>query len=773
MTRRMTSAPSGRDWIEQAIAEASAANEAGRYREAVDKLSAASASVGAGPLRRELRVGLARELGLAHLGLEHLREARHALLLALEQADGEPALGELVRATLADCELMTGDGRAARRWLTERGRDRRATLLSLARLELFEGELELTDQLLQACEQSPGGTSHFAPPSTALRSLAAIWAGRPDQARMLYDGVANQGSPHWELARLVMLRAVWVQQRDGRYLQLALGAAEQVRFGERQGARSPGVVAAAAAHHALILALTGELGLALDAADTAYAHIGDLTLPEWPRQAILHDLAVVYRDAGREERWRSVVAAFNELAPGPWLDRMQRVTGGRAAGAVDPTTLRGGRGPLSAADGALVEAALRLVEDRRDPATTLLGTLCEGLGAHGGAWRAEDGPVIARVGTGLGADPTADEAGVRLALDGGAHIRLLGVEASAVARLDMRALSRLADGARRLAREREGQRALQEALELAEAHRQAAEENLERSRRPGSGPVLGGRFAGVTGRSDRLRDVLDRLATLSTTALPVLLEGAPGVGRRHLARAFAALDGEDGAATPLIDAELLPDEGQVAVLERLAGRGRGACYVVANAEHLAPDACAWLLEQVVHAGRVGARPIVTLDRSAEGATAAALRRALAAGRVLVPGLDERLEDLPLLLDAFAREVGRRPEEIATATRAMLARRIFPGHVGELRAAVHHAAVRAERGTLTPEHFEAAPPAELATSLTESLGLGYHDAVKSFRRDLLRHALEQTGNNRTRAAELLGLQRTYFMRLIRDIDAPEA
>ncbi|MCB9736231.1 MAG: hypothetical protein H6745_26895 [Deltaproteobacteria bacterium] len=768
----MTSPPSGpRDRVELAIAEAIAANEAGRYREAVDKLSAASASVGAGPLRRELRVALARELGVAHLGIEHLREARHALLLALEQADGDPALAELVRASLADCELMTGDGRAARRWLTDRGRDRRATLLSQARLELFEGELDVTEQLLQACDQAPGGTSHFAPPSTALRSLAAIWAGRPDQARMLYDGVASHGNPHWELVRLAMLRAVWVQKRDARYLQLALGVAEQLRFGERQGPRHPGLAAAAAAHHALILALTGELELALDAADTAYAHIGDLTLPEWPRQAVLHDLAVVYRDAGRDERWKTVVSAFNELAEGPWLERMRRVTGARAAHAVDPTALGGGRGPLSATDGALVEAALRLVEDRRDPATTLLGTLCEGLGAHGGIWRADDGRPVARVGTALSATPASAEVGVRLALEGGGHIELVGVEAASVARLDMRALSRLADGARRLAREREGQRALQEALELAEAGRLRAEESLERSRRPGSATALGGRFSGVVGRSDRLRDVLDRLAALAGTALPVLLEGAPGCGRRHLARAFAGLDeGGDGAATPLVDAELLPEDGQVAVLERLAGRARGAAYIVANAEHLGAEACAWLLDQ---AASGASRPIATLDRAAEGDAADALRRALAASRVLVPGLDERLEDLPLLLDAFAREVGRRPEEIATATRAMLARRLFPGHVGELRSAVHQAAVRAERGTLGPEHFEVAAPEELATSLTESLGLGYHDAVKSFRRDLLRHALEQTDNNRTRAAELLGLQRTYFMRLIRDIDAPEA
>jgi Nif-specific regulatory protein len=83
-------------------------------------------------------------------------------------------------------------------------------------------------------------------------------------------------------------------------------------------------------------------------------------------------------------------------------------------------------------------------------------------------------------------------------------------------------------------------------------------------------------------------------------------------------------------------------------------------------------------------------------------------------------------------------------------------------------------VRSAGKTLLPEHFEAAAGADQGASLSEGLDLGYHDAVRSFRQQLLVHALETTGGNRTRAAELLGVQRTYFMRLIRDLeDAPPA
>ncbi len=47
-------------------------------------------------------------------------------------------------------------------------------------------------------------------------------------------------------------------------------------------------------------------------------------------------------------------------------------------------------------------------------------------------------------------------------------------------------------------------------------------------------------------------------------------------------------------------------------------------------------------------------------------------------------------------------------------------------------------------------------------------LGFRGAVEEFKRRLLETALRQSGGNRTRAARCLGLQRTYLLRLIRDL-----
>jgi hypothetical protein len=48
------------------------------------------------------------------------------------------------------------------------------------------------------------------------------------------------------------------------------------------------------------------------------------------------------------------------------------------------------------------------------------------------------------------------------------------------------------------------------------------------------------------------------------------------------------------------------------------------------------------------------------------------------------------------------------------------------------------------------------------------GLGYHGAVSEFKRRLIEATLHQVRGNRTHAARALGLQRTYLLRLIRDL-----
>jgi DNA-binding protein Fis len=61
---------------------------------------------------------------------------------------------------------------------------------------------------------------------------------------------------------------------------------------------------------------------------------------------------------------------------------------------------------------------------------------------------------------------------------------------------------------------------------------------------------------------------------------------------------------------------------------------------------------------------------------------------------------------------------------------------------------------------------------LAEAVANSEGQEFHEAVLVFKRTLIRKALESSKNNRSKAAKLLGLQRTYLYKLIRQLGLEE-
>lgn len=73
-------------------------------------------------------------------------------------------------------------------------------------------------------------------------------------------------------------------------------------------------------------------------------------------------------------------------------------------------------------------------------------------------------------------------------------------------------------------------------------------------------------------------------------------------------------------------------------------------------------------------------------------------------------------------------------------------------------------------TATPAGSAVAAPA-VATAVTTAIPITgeWHEEVRRFKRGLLTSALRAAGGNRTHSARALGLQRTYLLRLIRELD----
>jgi transcriptional regulator with PAS, ATPase and Fis domain len=124
----------------------------------------------------------------------------------------------------------------------------------------------------------------------------------------------------------------------------------------------------------------------------------------------------------------------------------------------------------------------------------------------------------------------------------------------------------------------------------------------------------------------------------------------------------------------------------------------------------------------------------------------------------LPPLRERKDDLPLLLDTFIREFSaqnvRTVTGVSPAARRALDEYDWPGNVRELRNVIERAMIVAagrliEIGDLPPlgRALQSAPSGErLEPGMT----------VDDVERRLIMLTLDHTGNNKTRAAELLGI-----------------
>ena len=138
----------------------------------------------------------------------------------------------------------------------------------------------------------------------------------------------------------------------------------------------------------------------------------------------------------------------------------------------------------------------------------------------------------------------------------------------------------------------------------------------------------------------------------------------------------------------------------------------------------------------------------------------------------VPPLRERKQDIPPLvrefLHVFGRQYGRPRIEISDEALEALAQHNWPGNVRELRNLVERVLIlnprvlRIERKHLPPLTQRTSPRAtEEFSSLQE--------ARDSYERDFIHKKLEEARNNVSRAAELLGLERSHLYRKMKALN----
>ncbi|MGB2698110.1 MAG: sigma-54 dependent transcriptional regulator [Candidatus Zixiibacteriota bacterium] len=138
--------------------------------------------------------------------------------------------------------------------------------------------------------------------------------------------------------------------------------------------------------------------------------------------------------------------------------------------------------------------------------------------------------------------------------------------------------------------------------------------------------------------------------------------------------------------------------------------------------------------------------------------------------ITLPPLRKRKEDIPTLashfLQKFNREMKKRLTSIEPAALEIFLTYNWPGNIRELQNVLERAVVLAPGNTITSDLL----PPQLSQKAKEEIspGIPLDEALKKFKIEFISQTLSLTKNNQSKAAKLLGIQRTYLNRLIKEL-----
>ena len=328
---------------------------------------------------------------------------------------------------------------------------------------------------------------------------------------------------------------------------------------------------------------------------------------------------------------------------------------------------------------------------------------------------------------------------------------------------------------------------------LVTVHNALAHARLEqqlRAEREEEEPVL-------TGISPAIVELRRQILLAAPTDSRVLISGPNGAGKEvvarllhlHSRRAQAPFVAVNCAAIP---AELIESE----LFGHLKGAFTGAVENKRGKFEIADGGTLFLDEigdmslltqakvlrvlQESRFTRLGGSQEVRVDVRVIAATNKNLEDEIAAGRfrqdllfrlnvipIRVPGLDQRREDVPLLVEEFMRQFARRtgvkPKLVSPGAIEILKAHDWPGNVREVRNLVERLMIMVPDQEITPVALDlraGSRPGGDGALVT------LRQARERFERDYVGRVLEECGGNMSRAARVLGLERSHLYRKLR-------
>lgn len=138
----------------------------------------------------------------------------------------------------------------------------------------------------------------------------------------------------------------------------------------------------------------------------------------------------------------------------------------------------------------------------------------------------------------------------------------------------------------------------------------------------------------------------------------------------------------------------------------------------------------------------------------------------------VPPLRERVEDIPLLADYFLREFtaayGRKAKELTPEAYTVLKDYHWPGNVRELRNLMERIVIMNPQVRIDARHIPLAAGRRAGGARPPEPFGSLQEVRAAAERDYILRKLDETGGNVTRAAELLGLERSHLYRKMKSL-----
>lgn len=313
----------------------------------------------------------------------------------------------------------------------------------------------------------------------------------------------------------------------------------------------------------------------------------------------------------------------------------------------------------------------------------------------------------------------------------------------------------------------------------------------------------------LTGESEVIQSLKKQIEMVAPTDAWVLIRGDHGTGKELVAQSIHRASASSNlpmievncAAIPeeLIESELFGHEKGSFTGAHTSKRGKfdqadGGILFLDEIGDMSLTTQAKILRilQEQKFERVGGNKTISVNVRVLAATNKNLEEEIEAGNfradlfwrlnvvpIHVPPLNERLEDIPLLVEALMQHLvnkGLKHKDFSEDAYQALMEHHWPGNVRELRNFIERLAIMCQEGTITASHIRmfltpnpAVSAASNGKSLNPFLAADYKTAKKLFEKEYLLQKLQDNDNNISKTAEQVGLERSHLHKKLKSFE----